>query len=54
VKIEFEVWENQNGEVHLTSEDKRLQKPINIRAKEGLASTKVLRAALADEKEPAK
>jgi hypothetical protein len=47
MQIEFDVWVNARDEVHLTTEDKRLSKPINIRAKDGLVSTDVLRAAIA-------
>ncbi|RRR98479.1 hypothetical protein [Glycomyces terrestris] len=49
MKIEFEVWVNAKGEIHLTSNDGRLAKGINIRAKEGLESTRVLREALAEQ-----
>lgn len=48
MKIEFDVWKNARNEVHLTSDDKRLVKPINIRAKDGLVSTGVLETALTD------
>lgn len=50
MKIEFDVWKNGRGEIHLTSEDKRLAKPINIRANDGLVSTSVLEAALQDKR----
>ena len=46
VKIEFDIWVNKKGEIHLTSNDPRLSKGINIRAKEGLVSTRVLRELL--------
>jgi len=54
MKMEFDVWENARGEVHLVCDDRRLEKPINIRAVEGLASTNVLRTALYDEKKSKK
>jgi hypothetical protein len=50
VKLTFDVWMNAKGEVHMTCGDSRLEKPVNIRAKEQLESTRVLRAALAAEK----
>lgn len=46
MKIEFDVWVNAKGEVHLTTNDPRLSKGVNIRAKEELESTRVLREAL--------
>jgi hypothetical protein len=49
MKIEFDVWVNKQGEVHLASDDDRLYKGINIRAKDKLESTEVLRQALAVE-----
>jgi hypothetical protein len=48
MKLMFEVWCNAKGEVHLTCEDKQLLKPINIRAKDGLESTRVLTLALGE------
>lgn len=50
MKLEFDVWKNANGEIHLTCNDKRLGKPINIRAKFKLESTAVLERALFNEK----
>lgn len=46
MKVVFDVWENAKGELHLTSNDPRLPNPVNIRAREGLASTRSLREAL--------
>lgn len=50
MKMEFEVWQNASGAIHITCEDERLFKHINIRAKEGLVSTEVLAIALAEER----
>lgn len=46
MKLEMDVWINAHGEIHLTCEDPRLEKGINIRAKDNLESTRVLRKAL--------
>lgn len=50
MKLTFDVWVNSRGEVHLTCDDERLEKPINIRAKDLLESTRVLRDALLNER----
>jgi hypothetical protein len=49
MKLEFDVWINKSGEVHLTCDDPQLSKPINIRAREGLTSTEVLLELLRDQ-----
>lgn len=46
MKIEFDVWENGQGEIHITSEDKRLDKGINIYVKNKLISAALLRKAI--------
>lgn len=46
MKIEFNVWENGQGEIHITSEDKRLDKGINIHVKNKLISAALLRKAI--------
>lgn len=52
MKLEnVEVWVNSKGELHITCEDPRLEKGINIRGKDHLESTRVLRAAIAKEAE---
>lgn len=50
MKLEFEVWVNAKGELHITCDSSQLEKPINIRGKDNLESTRVLRNAVTSDK----
>lgn len=45
MRLEFDVWLDSNGNLHLTCDDPRLKTMINIQTRDGLQSTAVLRRA---------
>lgn len=47
MKLTFDVWRNARGELHITCDDPALEKPVNVRLRPGLESTRVLGDALA-------